>query len=150
MKVRTLASETNKIVERIRTMPEEHLIDAIAEGEEVFRPGVYEQYLKEAQRRLSSAEIEPLVIKKKKLLIEKEAKELVFSGYYGMFFLGLGIGAASQLLFTKGIDGRPVYPSKYRKHGIIIFSISMLFLIYILIAVVWLLLLPWLFTVSFF
>ena len=93
MKVRTLASETNKIVERIRTMPEEYLIDAIAEGEEVFRPGVYEQYLKEAQRRLSSAEIEHLVIKKKKLLIEKEAKELVFSGYYGMFFFGLWSGS---------------------------------------------------------
>ena len=148
MKVRTLASETNKIVERIRTMPEEHLINAIAEGEEVFRPGVYEQYLKEAQRRLSSAEIEHLVIKKKKLSIEQEAKELVCSGYFGMFFFGVGIIPASQLLFTKGIDGRPVYPSKSRKHGIIIFSISMFFLICILIAVVFAFLLPWIVTGS--
>jgi hypothetical protein len=119
---------------KIRNMPEKRLIDAISEGKEAFLPGVYELYLKEAQRRgisLSSAELETLVIK-------KQTEDLVDEGYGGTFF-GLGIGgiiAACKLLFKKGIDGEPVYSSKSRKHGIIIFSISICVLIFVLFAAV--------------
>jgi hypothetical protein len=121
-------------------MPEKRLLDAISEGDEAFWPGVYEEYLKEAQRRgisLSHVKIETSLIKKK-------AKNLVGKGYIGTI-VGFGFGgilAASHLLFKKGIDGKPFYPSKYRTHGIIIFSISICVMIgflvfFVLLVVIW-------------
>ena len=121
-------------LERIRAMPEKRLINAISEGKEAFRTGVYEEYLREAQRRgisINAAEIETLVKKTK-------TENLVDEGYVGAFF-SLGIGgiiAACILLFKKGIDGKPFYSSKSRKHGIIIFSISVCVLTFVLIGVV--------------
>ena len=53
-------------------MPEKRLIDAISEGKEAYLPGVYELYLKEAQRReisLSAAEIETLVKKRRWMIL---------------------------------------------------------------------------------
>jgi hypothetical protein len=115
---------------KIRTLPEKRLIDAISEGKEAYLPGVYELYLKEAQRRgisLSSAEIETLVIK-------KETDDLIDYGYVNAI-LSFGIGgiiAACRILFKKGIDGKPFYSSKVRKHGAFIFSVSICIMIFFL------------------
>ena len=119
---------------KVRTIPEKRLINAISKGKEAFLPGVYELYLKEAQRRgisLSAEEIEALVTK-------KQIDGLVGEGYVSAIFdFGVsGIIAACKLLFKKGIDGKHFYSSKERTHGIIIFGISICILTFVLFAAV--------------
>jgi hypothetical protein len=103
-----------ELKETIHRLTDNQLLDAIGEGSEAYRNGVFALYLKEAKARnisIKNMDIKKRIEDKKEQKIEEQARLLVTLSYVFIIFIGVYTGG--KLMFRKKTNGDLYYPEEY-------------------------------------